>query len=208
MMHLYLNATSPYARVARVAALEQGLADAVDLRWCDPWADGDDLLSVNPVGRVPALVTPDGVALTESLLIVRYLDAVGHGDDLFPAATLDTVLSLAGLGYGLMEAAFNTVIARKHHGPEADETVLGRRRLRAMDRTLPALARHPAAQGSPGRVTVADIVGAVSLDYVAFRLPNIDWPGSYPALARWHAAVTDRDSFRQTRFPVDRPPPG
>ena len=43
-MELYLNATSPYARLVRIVLLEKGLADAVTLKWCDPWADDAELL--------------------------------------------------------------------------------------------------------------------------------------------------------------------
>ena len=68
-MELYLNATSPYARLVRIVLLEKGLMDAVTLKWCDPWADDADLLKANPAGRIPALVTEDGTTLSESMLI-------------------------------------------------------------------------------------------------------------------------------------------
>lgn len=52
-MELYLNATSPYARLVRIVLLEKGLAGAVTLKWCDPWADDADLLKANPRGAFP-----------------------------------------------------------------------------------------------------------------------------------------------------------
>lgn len=201
-MELYLNATSPYARVARIVAMEKGLSDAMSLHWCDPWADDEALLAANPVGRVPALVTDDGKAIGESLLIAQYLDAKGHGTTLLPAATLVDVLALAGLGQGLMEAAFNAVIARKHQGPEADESVLGQRRLRAIPRILATLEHELSDNNSAASpsLTLGEIVVAVALDYLAFRLPELNWPHSHPRLAQWHDALTDRASFRETRF--------
>ncbi|BBI63175.1 hypothetical protein HSBAA_44810 [Vreelandella sulfidaeris] len=65
-MELYLNATSPYARLVRIVLLEKGLADAVTLKWCDPWADDADLLKANRRahsragngGRAPRLANP------------------------------------------------------------------------------------------------------------------------------------------------------
>ena len=80
--------------------------------------------------------------LTESLLIAHYLDAVGEAK-LLPADGLAETLALAGLGQGLMEAAFNVVIGRKHGGPDVDETLLGNRRLKAIERTLVTLEAHP-----------------------------------------------------------------
>lgn len=206
-MQLYLNATSPYARVVRIVALEKGLHD-LSLCWCDPWADDDALLAVNPAGRVPALVTDEGLALTESLLIGQYLDTQGDGDTLLPGDRLASVLELAGLGQGLMDAAFHTVIARKHHGIDADMSLLGQRRLRAIGRLLAGLEERAKLRGtaaSPalgnlvlGNITLGDIVVAVALDYLAFRLPELNWPDKHPALAGWQRDITDRDSFQAT----------
>ncbi|TFH88486.1 glutathione S-transferase [Billgrantia azerbaijanica] len=200
-MELYLNATSPYARTARIVALERGLAAAVALRWCDPWADDAALLAVNPAGRVPALVTDDGTALGESLLIAQYLNARGSGPDLLPAAALAEVLGHAGLGQGLIDAAFTTVIARKHQGSAADTGVLGQRRRRAIMRLLATLEAHErTARGEPDPLTLGDIVVGVALDYLAFRLPELDWPSRHRELATWHGALRGRESFRQTAF--------
>ena len=113
-MELYLNATSPYARLVRIVLLEKGLADTVTLKWCDPWADDAELLKANPAGRIPALVTEEGTTLSESMLIAVYLDSVSPNPPMLPAASRGDVLHLAGLGQNLMDAAFTTVIARKH----------------------------------------------------------------------------------------------
>ncbi|ABI57277.1 glutathione S-transferase family protein [Alkalilimnicola ehrlichii MLHE-1] len=201
MMELYLNATSPYARVVRIAALEKGLETAITLQWCDPWSDDPRLLAVNPAARVPALVTDEGHTLSESLLIVHHLDAVGPGPDLVPQAGRSETLQQTGWGQGLMEAAFQTVIARKHQGAAADESVLGQRRLRAIDRTLAALADHGMDQPGTNTVTLGGIVVAVALDYLLFRLPEVAWQDRHPALARWHDEMSNRSSFLRTRFP-------
>ncbi|NWO06368.1 MAG: glutathione S-transferase N-terminal domain-containing protein, partial [Alteromonadaceae bacterium] len=49
-MELYLNQTSPYARVARICAIEKQLSQDVNLVWVDPWADDTALLIANPNG--------------------------------------------------------------------------------------------------------------------------------------------------------------
>ncbi|MGO2880852.1 MAG: glutathione S-transferase N-terminal domain-containing protein, partial [Halomonas sp.] len=115
-MELYLNATSPYARLVRIVLLEKGLSDAVTLKWCDPWADDPALLKANPAGRIPALVTEEGTTLSESMLIAIYLDSAYPEKPMLPLSRLAEVMHLAGLGQNLMEAAFTTVIARKHNG--------------------------------------------------------------------------------------------
>lgn len=199
MMELFLNATSPYARLARIVVLEKGLSDAVTLRWCDPWADEAALLDANPAGRIPALVTADGTALSESVLIAVYLDGLGHCEPLIPAARRADVLHLTGLGQALMDAAFTTVINRKHHGDQADDTLLGQRRWRAMRRILARLNDELAASAGAG-ITLGDIAVAVALDYLTFRLPETAWQEHCPRLAAWHQGMAARRSMAQTAF--------
>ncbi|BBI52280.1 hypothetical protein HORIV_47010 [Vreelandella olivaria] len=154
-MELYLNATSPYARLARIVLLEKGLAESVTLKWCDPWADDADLLEANPAGRIPALVTEEGIRLSESLLIAVYLDGVRPNKPMIAQDSLGEVLHLAGLGQNLMDAAFNTVIARKHYGNEIDVSELGQRRTRAMQRLLKQLDGELGEKSRPQPLTWA-----------------------------------------------------
>ncbi|WP_075880297.1 glutathione S-transferase family protein [Vreelandella massiliensis] len=199
---LYLNTSSPFARVAHVCLHETRLIEQTELRWCDPWAADSELLEINPLSRVPTLVTAEGQVLTESLLIAYYVDSISEGVSLLPEAQREAVLSLTGLGQGLMEAAFQTVIARKHQGSEADASVLGMRRVSAIERTLAALDAHPAIMGAtaPTERTLDTIVVAVALAYLSFRLPAFDWENRFPALQTWYARVTDSESFILTAF--------
>ena len=202
-MELYLNATSPYARLVRIVLLEKGLMNAVTLKWCDPWADDADLLKANPAGRIPALVTEDGTTLSESMLIAMYLDSLDSGTPtppILPTHLLSDVLHLAGLGQNLMDAAFTTVIARKHYGQEIDQSELGQRRARAMQRLLEQLNSELSGNPTAASIHLGDIAIAVALEYLAFRLPEIRWKEAHPQLAAWHASVTARASFQQTAF--------
>lgn len=64
-MKLFYTTTSPYARKARIVAIEAGVADRLH---CVPTTVRDPespLLALNPVGMVPTLVTVDGVVLCE-----------------------------------------------------------------------------------------------------------------------------------------------
>lgn len=198
-MKLHLNATSPYARVARIVALEKGLEDKLTLCWSDPWSDEAALLAANPAGRVPALVTDEGETIAESLLIAQYLDAQADACPLLPRADLARVLHLAGLGQGLMDAAFGTVIMRKHHGPEIDQTLLGQRRLRAIERVTAALEQGLAGTATSA-ISLGNIVAGVALDYLAFRLPEQEWQRKHPALAIWYRELIGRSSFAETAF--------
>lgn len=199
-MELYLNATSPYARLARIVLMEKGLAETVTLKWCDPWADDADLLKANPAGRIPALITEEGTTLSESLLIAVYLDGVNPNTPMLPTSSLGEVLHLAGLGQNLMDAAFTTVIARKHYGHEIDESELGQRRSRAIQRLLKQLSSELDQKQKVSSISLGEIATAIALDYLAFRLPELNWKDEHPQLQAWHAGVTARASFQQTVF--------
>ena len=198
-MQLFLNTTSPFARVARIAALEKGLAERVQLVWSDPWNHDPALLAVHPQLRIPVLVTDEGQAIAESLLIAQYLDQIGTGPALVPPAQCAAVLAQASVGYGLMEAAFAVVIARKYQGTEADASVLGQRRLAALGRTLAQLEQTPprpvGADFGLDQITVA-----VGLEYVRFRLPALLPAETTPRLHAWLEAARQRPSLHATRF--------
>lgn len=83
-MRLFHTPGSPFARIARVALRETALlarVEEVETTLRDP---ASSLLPVSPVGRVPTLLLPEGTALTETALIIPFLDALGralgHGE--------------------------------------------------------------------------------------------------------------------------------
>ena len=77
-MHLYINTTSPFVRLVRLAIEEKGLQDRVQMELVDPWADPAAFLKANPAGRVPVLTTDDGHVFAEAHLILRYLDEIAR----------------------------------------------------------------------------------------------------------------------------------
>lgn len=134
------------------------------------------------------------------MLIAVYLDSVSPNPPMLPAASLGDVLHLAGLGQNLMDAAFTTVIARKHYGNEIDESELGQRRSRAIQRLLNQLNSELGEKQQDSSINLGEIAIAVALDYLAFRLPEVNWKEEYPRLQAWHAGVTARGSFQETAF--------
>lgn len=203
-LELFLNATSPYARIVRVCALEKGLEDRLILNWVDPWADDAELIEVNPSAKVPALCCEDRTSITETLPILYYLDSLTERPILLPRESLATVLHGVGLGMGLVDASFQTVIARKHTGrPDADRSHLGKRRLAAIERILSRLEAETVPRrryNDDPQPTLDEIIIGVALDYLRFRLPEVEWPLRFPALAAWEDARLSRRSFHDTRF--------
>lgn len=200
MMKLYLNATSPYARMVRITMLEKELESKVELCWCDPWGDDETLLRENPIGRIPTLVTDAGMAISESLLIAVYLDEQCSTRTHFSADKKEEVFHIAGLGIGLIDAAFSTVISAKYLNDEANDSVLSQRRLRAIQRTLEHLEKNVERYLSFETISIGDIAVAVALDYLAFRLPQLGISKTYTRLEGWRSCISKRLSFKETAF--------
>ena len=211
-MQLLANTTSPYVRIARVSMIEKGLN--VEPTLVDPWADDPRLRKANAATRVPTLITDDGVPLTESLLIVQWLEhlrpAPGWpsllGSD---AGGVAGVLSRAGVALGVIDAAVHTILIRKVTAPVLfDDTPVGLRRRRTMVEGMARL-ESAAAQGQlkgngngngndAPTPTLDAICAVVALDYLRFRFHGQPWLPDMPALDTLSASLGQRASFMQT----------
>ena len=96
-MQLLANTTSPFVRIARVALIEKGLH--IEPTVVDPWADDVRLRQANAATRVPSLILDDGTPLTESLLIVQWLEAT------YPAPKWPSLLGSPEKAAGVLSRA-------------------------------------------------------------------------------------------------------
>lgn len=197
-MKLYLNKPSPYARLVMVVAHEKGLADRLQLEWTDPWTNPPELRAVNPFSRVPALVTDDGAVMVDSMCICDYLDHLGGGRALLPAAFAErtTVLRKYGMARTLTDAAFGAVVERRFN-PPGGEPALSARWIAAAHSALDEMEREPTAfqTASPD---LGDLALAVGLGYIDFRLKDMAWQENRPNLAGWFKAIGTRPSMQAT----------
>ncbi len=78
-MDLIYQSHSPYARKVLVFAHEAGLAGQLRVihHETSPTKRNEAVFALNPLGKVPVLVLPDGFALIESGVICDYLDGLG-----------------------------------------------------------------------------------------------------------------------------------
>ncbi len=211
-MQLLANTTSPYVRIVRVAMIEKGLD--VEPTLVDPWADDPRLRAANVATRVPTLITDDGTPLSESLLIVQWLEHIrpAPGWPSLLGGDVAAVLSRAGIALGVIDASVHTIIIRKVTAPLLfDETPIGLRRRRTMAegmQRLEALARGGAmgaaggaagaAVGAVGAPTLDAICAVVALDYLRFRFDGQPWLQALPALDALSALLGQRPAFAQT----------
>jgi glutathione S-transferase len=189
-MKLYSNRPSPYGRKVLIAAHEKSLMERITLVQIDPWSDPGALLAVTPLGKVPALVTDDGVVITDSTIISEYFNAIGHGRALIGHDRFE-VMARVALMQGLIDAAFAMVVEQRRPTERRWDDWLSRQR-RAIARTLDMVA------AVDDRFDLGDIALACALAYLDFRLPEITWRSAHRTLAAWLDEVNRRPSMQAT----------
>lgn len=199
-MQLIHAAASPFARKVRVLASETGLLQHIELLDTAvlPVTLNEQVNAANPLGKIPVLLTDDGLALFDSRVICEYLDSLHDCPRLFPAepAARWATLRLAALADGMAEAALLVRYERGVRPAEYqwDEWIEGQ--LGKVRRALAALEEQ--ADALQGPVDIAQIAVACALGYLDFRLAELDWRSTAPALEQFQARFSARESMQAT----------
>ncbi len=95
-MKLYLNGISSASSRVRIALALKGLTvetQSVGILGEDAESRQSDFRAINPQGLVPALLTDDGVLITQSLAIIEYLDELQPEPLLVPKLQCERALA-------------------------------------------------------------------------------------------------------------------
>jgi glutathione S-transferase len=201
-MRLFYSAGSPFARIVRIALLETGLDARVTKQEVTRerlYSTDSQVVALNPVGRVPTLELDDGIVLTESKLILDYIDAVNQGRKLLPRDGSDGWRTLAEMGQasGLLEGVVTWVRTLRTHEPENVSAVIVRESAR-VNRIADALEIAVGSGAFAGSMNAAQIVLGAALGLVGPRLPVWKWREERLGLSRWYDSIAARPSFRST----------
>ncbi len=183
-MKLLSSPASPFGRKVKMTIWMKNLKDKVEITTVDATKGDASLNAANPMGRIPVLMTSDGVAIHDSHVICEYLDSVGTGPALFPAsgaARWDT-LTRASLADGITEAALLKVYEGRYR-PENMKVQSWLDRLDAkIDTSLAMLEAAPpkwSAAPDYGHLTLAAALG-----YLDFRHGGA-WRAGHPKMVAW-----------------------
>ena len=194
---LFYTPTSPYARIARIAIIECGLSEDVDLVLARNRQPDNPTLAHSPVGKVPTLVDGDHV-IVETRHVLAYLDHLSGEDRFFPEVRRQdwSYLTLEGMAMGLLDGL--AVWGREAMRPEemrwSPWTDVEAERAR---RCIPWFDQN-VDQLDPGSSCFAALTLGCALDVADRLLSETDWRHDAPRLAAWHAAQTKRDSYHST----------
>jgi glutathione S-transferase len=197
-MLLFYSNTSPYSRKVRLVILEKELDGRVDTVVCDPFQDVPALSAVNPLRRVPTLLTDDGYALFDSPVICEFLDTRTQDHRLIPEAGAARwiVRRWEAMADGLSDAAYNIVMERRRPPEQQSVKWIGHWEAE-IDRTVQQAEQD--LGGVTSTVDLAQIALAAALGYLDFRLPESGWREQRTALAAWYADFAQRPSMLATR---------
>lgn len=194
-MKIYYSGTSPYVRKVMVCAILRGLDGRIEKHASNPHASPADLLSDNPLSRVPCLVTDEGLALFDSPVICEYLDSIGDAPKLFPLAgpARWAALKLQAMGDGILDAAVPCRGELAKPKEDARDALIARHKA-AMSRTVDALeAALPGTDLDIGTVAVACALG-----YLDFRYGSEPWRPGHPKLTAWYEAFAQHPALIAT----------
>jgi glutathione S-transferase len=191
-MKLFYSQTSPFARKVLACAIARGIDGQIKLE--PTVTSSPELAKHNPLGKLPCLVTDDGVSLYDSRVICAFLDTVGDGFSMFPEHGLRVrALKYQALGDGIMDAA---VLRRNEmaRGRDPDRDVAIAEQALKMSRAVAALeADVPAAHVDIGTIAVCCALG-----YLDFRYAHEPWRDGHPLLAAWYADMVTRPCLALT----------
>ena len=208
-MKLTYTAGSPFARKLRIAAIELGLIERIDLvpASVSPGQPNEAYMrDVNPLKKLPALILDDGSVLLDSFVIAEYLDELG-GNRLIPGPGMARWHArtdhscLQGMLDSMLLCRYEKLVrpqALRWDAWQADHwsrAWAGLGRFEARDDVL----SPPLGQQLPDMVQIALVCVT---GYADFRFADCGWRASFPKLAAFHEAMSARPSVS-----VSAPPP-
>lgn len=200
-MTLFMTPASPFARKVRITAIERGLADQMTNVVESPF-ESENIRKYNPLGKVPALVIDDLYTLIDSPAIVDYLNSIGSGPNLIPAAGKARIAALwwQALADGVMTAAVAIRFETIFHPEAARSTAYFDRQKLAITSALDVANQHidRLTQG----FDVGHIALGCALGYLDLRNPELGWREGRAPLAAWHEQWCTRPSAAATHYSI------
>lgn len=192
-MKLYYSKTSPYTRKVLLVARHLGLMEEIDIVPVNPLEPDNDFLAANPLSKVPALVIEGEPALFDSRVIAEFLlDLAGMNDS---GRAKTEILKRQALADGMTDAALGIVMEKRR--PDGEQSAYWLERWQAaIKRSLAHL--EDGAINALEHWRLDAMATAAALDYLCFRLPEIDWQATCPQTAAWYQRAIARPDMKAT----------
>lgn len=200
-MKLYDGGRAPNPRRVRIYLAEKGIdvpKEPVDLGALQHKSAA--FTALNPVQRLPVLVLDDGTAISESIAICRYFEALHPEPTLFGRGAMEIARIEMWNRRLELHLLFSVSHVFRHTHPAMKELEVpqvpawaeaNKPRIAAfLDILDRELERHPFVAGD--RYSVADITGLVAIDLM--KPAKLALPDELGNVRRWHKDVSSRPS--------------
>lgn len=193
---------SPYVR--RAAITGTLLEVPFEHRSVSVFRHMEEFRAINPLIKAPTLVTDDGIAISESLLIIQHFEDVA-GRSLRPLEGVARRRDLALTGIGIVAADKAVSIEYERKRPEAQRYAPWQERIVtqlhvALD-LLDTAAKEGELTAGP-ELLPSDIAAAIAWGFCRFVIPEFAPEERWPALAEQARACEALDVFKA--WPIDR----
>ncbi len=197
---LILSTTSPYARRVRIAAIENKIdfEVAVDV----PWSEDTGVIKLNPIGKVPVWITETDENISDSRVIVEYLE-IKNGYKFSSADPIQyiEIKRIESLAEGVMDASLCLFAERKKRPKELQHQWWVDRQFGKVHRGLTKLQDTLGSNDFlfKNRLTVADFALVSALGYVQLRFSDdFSLQEKYPRLFKYYENLMNRESIKST----------
>ena len=204
-MKLHWSPRSPYVRKVMVCAYETGLAARLErIRSVVATAKPNpEVMRDNPLGKIPTLITDEGMILFDSAVICEYLDGLHAGAKLFPAGGPARMQALRwhALGNGMLDTLILWRNERDQPAAQQNPDWLSafdlkiRNSLAVVEREIPELEQAPFGIGQ--------ITLGCALGYLDYRFEDLTWREGRARATAWFQTFSQRPSMQQT-LPADQ----
>lgn len=198
-MKLYFAKASPFARKVRIVISEKHIG-GIEALEVQPWDRPALLLAANPLSQVPTLITDEGLALYDSLVICEYLDRLGDGPRLLPesGSARWQVLRRHALAHGLTEFVLHIALETRRREPEFRSSAALAGWCASIGRAADALEAEVSGWGEA--LSLAHVALGAALGYCDFRAgQQVDWRTGRPTLTAWYEKFAQRPALLATR---------
>jgi glutathione S-transferase len=204
-MKLAYSPTSPFARKVRIAAIELGLIDQIEFVpvTVAPGQPNEQYShDINPLKKLPALVTYNDDVVLDSYVIVEYLDELAGGGKLIPASGPNKWKVKSD--HSLLQGMLDSMLLCRY------EKMVRPQGLQWQawsddhwNRTWSGLARFEKQADVLSRpFDIVQISLVCVLGYADFRFADCGWRKAYPKLDAFHHRMLERPSVK-----ISVPPP-
>lgn len=175
---------SPFVRRVAIALYHYGVP--FERQVLSVFRDFDEMIRLNPLGKVPSLVLDDGETLFDSRTIIEYLDSIAPDSRrLAPVAEPDRrrVLKIETIGIGLAEKTYERGLEFSRRAPGTSDPKWRDRLETQIESACRWLEGHsPSPWLFGASFTRADLATAVAMQYLERVVPELNSVKRFPKL--------------------------